>query len=135
MNKKVGGCETVEIRCEMAKSNVDVVQDYLEKTLSWLENNGTAQYVRYGNQMINKYRCVNFAEDIDLESDEMKYYYMHERNTVMADKVAQLIRSSPEKKLFVAFGASHFLGNGSVVDMLREEGFQVERVHAFEKIL
>ena len=35
----------------------------------------------------------------------------------------------------MAFGASHFIGDGSVVDMLIEEGFQVERVHAFENII
>ena len=84
--------------------------------------------------MTNSYRCVSSPENLDTNTDDMKYYFMYERNQMMTDKVVDLIRSSPETKLFVAFGANHFLGSGSVVEMLRAEGFQVERVHAFEKI-
>ena len=62
LNKKVGGCETPEIRCETTKSNVDVVQDKLNETLSLLENNDALQYLNIANQWLNLYRCVNLAE-------------------------------------------------------------------------
>ena len=84
--------------------------------------------------MFNLYRCVDLDENLNVDDDEMKYFHMYERNRVMTDKVVELMRSSPETKLFVAFGAAHFRGNGSVVEMLREKGFRVERVHAFEKL-
>lgn len=136
MNKTVGGCETLEDRCELARSRKkDVVQDKLEKTLSVLENLDIPQIISLETELTNLYRSVNYPEDVDLKDEDNRYYHMYERNLVMANKVAELIRSSSETKLFAAFGAQHFLGKGSVVEMLREKGFQVVRVHAFEKIL
>ena len=136
MNKTVGGCETLEDRCELARSREkDVVQDKLEKTLSVLENLDIPQIISLETELTNLYRSVNYPEDVDLEDEDNRYYHMYERNLVMANKVAELIRSSPETRLFAAFGAQHFLGKGSVVEMLREKGFQVQRVYAFEKIL
>ena len=52
----------------------------------------------------------------------------------MTDKIVNLIKESPGTRLFVAFGDAHFHGKGSVVDMLREMGYQVERVNALENI-
>ena len=126
----------MEDRCELARSRKkDVVQDKLEKTLSVLENLDIPQIISLETELTNLYRSVNYPEDVDLKDEDNRYYHMYERNLVMANKVAELIRSSSETKLFAAFGAQHFLGKGSVVEMLREKGFQVVRVHAFEKIL
>ena len=126
----------MEDRCELARSRKkDVVQDKLEKTLSVLENLDIPQIISLETELTNLYRSVNYPEDVDLKDEDNRYYHMYERNLVMANKVAELIRSSPETKLFAAFGAQHFLGKGSVVEMLREKGFQVVRVHAFEKIM
>ena len=52
----------------------------------------------------------------------------------MTDKIVDLIQESPETRLFVAFGYAHFYGKASVVEMLREMGYHVERVNALENI-
>ena len=46
----------------------------------------------------------------------------------MASRVIQLLRSNPGSSLFFAFGAGHFTVEDSVIDLMREAGFEVERV-------
>ena len=139
MNKTVGGCETAKDRCDLARFRVDLVLDKLEKTLSLLESNNMTEYINSGIERTNLYRCVSLEESLDLNDDdiieEFRYYQIYERNRLMADKVADLIQSSPETKLFVAFEIFHFSHDSeSVVELLRGKGFQVERVYAFETI-
>ena len=46
----------------------------------------------------------------------------------MASRAIELLRTNPGSSLFFAFGADHFLGDDSVIDLMREAGFEVERV-------
>jgi len=50
------------------------------------------------------------------------------RNRRMADRIAQKIRSKPDKSTLFVDGALHGLGPVSVVDLLGQAGFRVERV-------
>lgn len=50
------------------------------------------------------------------------------RNKKWTRKMVRLLRSNPNESYFFAFGAGHFLGNNSVVEMLKSIGFNVERV-------
>lgn len=50
------------------------------------------------------------------------------RNKKWTRKMTRLLRSHPNESFFFAFGAGHFLGNNSVVQMLRHVGFDVVRM-------
>ena len=50
------------------------------------------------------------------------------RNKKWTRKMTRLLRSHPNESFFFAFGAGHFLGNNSVVQMLRQVGFDVVRM-------
>ena len=54
--------------------------------------------------------------------------FIIKRNKVMASRVIRLLRTSPGKSLFFAFGVRHFVGEENIIDIVREAGFQVERV-------
>ena len=56
------------------------------------------------------------------------------RNRVMARRVIELLRTNPGSSLFFAFGVGHFTGEDSVIDMMREAGFQVERVGVYDDL-
>ena len=45
----------------------------------------------------------------------------------MASRMIDLLLNRPDSYFF-AFGAGHFLGRDSIVDMLRKAGFKVEHV-------
>ena len=58
----------------------------------------------------------------------MEEVLLVERNKVMASRAIELLRTNPGSSLFFAFGADHFEGDDSVIDLMREAGFEVERV-------
>ena len=57
-----------------------------------------------------------------------------ERNKVMARRVIELLRSNPGSSLFFAFGVDHFTGEDSVIELMREAGFEVERVRVSDDL-
>ena len=56
------------------------------------------------------------------------------RNKVMASRVIKLIRTYPGSSLFFAFGHNHFTGDDSVTDLVRQAGFEVERVRVSDDL-
>nr|CAB3267207.1 metalloprotease TIKI1 [Phallusia mammillata] len=63
-------------------------------------------------------------------ADNVDYYFKKEliyrRNERMAHRVKTLLKQHSDESFFFAFGAGHFLGNGSVIDFLRKDGFEIE---------
>ncbi|KAG5851265.1 hypothetical protein ANANG_G00091230 [Anguilla anguilla] len=59
---------------------------------------------------------------------------IYKRNQRMASRVSALMQRSPAQTFFFAFGAGHFLGNHSVLDLLRQEGYEVEHTLPGEPI-
>ena len=59
---------------------------------------------------------------------------LEERNQRLAGRVVNLLRTNPGSSLFFAFGAAHFTGDDSVIDLVREAGFEVERVRVSDDL-
>ncbi|XP_078461547.1 metalloprotease TIKI1-like isoform X2 [Lampetra planeri] len=63
---------------------------------------------------------------------ELEKYFRRElvdkRNARMARRVHSLLVRHPDRSFFFAFGAGHFLGNGSVIDGLRHQGLRIHHV-------
>ncbi|XP_076811744.1 metalloprotease TIKI1-like isoform X2 [Clavelina lepadiformis] len=55
-----------------------------------------------------------------------KQELIYRRNHRMAERVKNLLEAFPDQSFFFAFGAGHFLGNGSVIDFLRKEGLKIK---------
>ncbi|GFR31739.1 metalloprotease TIKI2, partial [Trichonephila clavata] len=74
----------------------------------------------------------------ELLSKNINQYFRQEliekRNARMAHRVLQLLRQYPDESFFFAFGTGHFLGNGSVLDYVRDGGYEVEQVSPDAKI-
>ena len=47
---------------------------------------------------------------------------------MMVEKILYLLNKRPNESFFFAFGAGHFIGRESVVDILRQHGLNVTRV-------
>ena len=50
------------------------------------------------------------------------------RNLIMSQRIMDLIRSDANTSFFFAFGAGHFIGDNSVVDLLKQKGLNIIRV-------
>ncbi|KAL7638070.1 UNVERIFIED_CONTAM: hypothetical protein RMT77_011695 [Armadillidium vulgare] len=56
------------------------------------------------------------------------------RNERMGKRVVRILKSNPNQSFFFAFGAGHFLGNFSVLDVVRESGFEIDHLSPDHKI-
>jgi uncharacterized protein YbaP (TraB family) len=70
--------------------------------------------------------------DDDADDEESAAYAEYER-IFMTERDAQMIEKAKEylasdKTVFMAVGAAHVLGEGGLVDALREAGYTVEKV-------
>ncbi|KAM9585491.1 LOW QUALITY PROTEIN: metalloprotease TIKI1 [Trichechus inunguis] len=63
------------------------------------------------------------AQEIDSYFHQELIYKWNER---MGKRVKALLEEFPNKGFLFAFGAGHFMGNNTVLDVLRREGYEVE---------
>ena len=90
------------------------------------------------DELINQYRTGelhNGELDKIFFRDEYNAKLHHEllqkRNIVMAGQAIDLIRKNPDTSYFFAFGVGHFVASSktkSILDIVREEGFQVRHI-------
>ena len=154
MGKTVGSVETLTEECDVVKdkpSNFTLWS--IENDLNTYErfNGDVAEYRKYANNVINHFRCGTRDYSFDSLLDEVKndagaqdnklgeeyYTYLKEANKkinkIKADRIATLMESNNAKMFFVS-AVAHFLGEKSIVQLLRENGFLVERLDALDHI-
>ncbi|XP_068098532.1 metalloprotease TIKI2 [Hyperolius riggenbachi] len=164
MRKKTGAVERVEEQCHpLNRLNLSQVLFALNQTLLQHESlrAGSFQAPYTTEDLIKHYNCgdlntIIFNHDSNqlptfinttlpphdqVTAQEIDIYFRQEliykRNERMARRVMALLRENRDKSFFFAFGAGHFLGNNTVIDVLRQGGYEVEHTLAgqsFESI-
>ncbi|XP_053359320.1 metalloprotease TIKI2 isoform X1 [Clarias gariepinus] len=159
MGKKTGAVENVEEQCHPLNGlSFSQVLFALNQTLRQLEDvrEGSVQGPFTTEDLISHYNCGDLSSIIFNQDTSQLPHFLnsslldHERSTAqqidsylrqeliykrnerMAHRVSALLRKSPAQSFFFAFGAGHFLGNHSVLDILRQEGYEVEHTPAQE---
>ncbi|XP_056388391.1 metalloprotease TIKI2 [Hyla sarda] len=157
MRKKTGAVERVEEQCHpLNRLNLSQVLFALNQTLLQHESlrAGSFQAPYTTEDLIKHYNCgdlntVIFNHDSSqvpnfinttlppheqVTAQEIDIYFRQEliykRNERMARRVMALLRENREKSFFFAFGAGHFLGNYTVIDVLKQGGYEVEHTPA-----
>ncbi|KAM6962540.1 metalloprotease TIKI2 [Aplochiton taeniatus] len=160
MRKRTGAVERVEEQCHPLNGlNFSQVLFALNQTLLQHESAraGTLQGSYTTEDLITHYNCgdlnsIIFNHDtsqlphfinsslpahdrtIALQIDSyFRLELIYKRNERMAGRVSALLQRNPTQTYFFAFGAGHFLGNGSVLDILRQEGYEVVHTPSHEK--
>ncbi|XP_041913868.1 metalloprotease TIKI2 [Alosa sapidissima] len=93
-------------------------------------NHDTSQLPHFINSSLPAHERIT-AQQID---SYFRQELIYKRNERMASRVSALLQRSPSQSFFFAFGAGHFLGNHSVLEILRQEGYQVEHLPAGETL-
>ncbi|XP_073499619.1 metalloprotease TIKI2 isoform X2 [Phyllobates terribilis] len=113
MRKKTGAVERVEEQCHpLNRLNLSQVPNFINTTLPPHEQ-VTAQEID-----------IYFRQEL-----------IYKRNERMARRVMGLLRENRDKSFFFAFGAGHFLGNNTVIDVLKEGGYEVEHTPAGQSFI
>ncbi|XP_071951989.1 metalloprotease TIKI1-like [Antedon mediterranea] len=115
----------------MSYTTEDLIRHYNCGDLdSVIFNRDTAQLASVLNTTLSSVE-YNTANEID---EYFKEELIIKRNRRMAMRVKELLDEYPKKSFFFAFGAGHFLGNHTVIDLLKSEGYTIEHVPADEVI-
>uniref|UniRef100_A0A8C5R0K0 Metalloprotease TIKI n=1 Tax=Leptobrachium leishanense TaxID=445787 RepID=A0A8C5R0K0_9ANUR len=157
MRKRTGAVERVEEQCHpLNRLNLSQVLFALNQTLLQHESlrAGSFQAPYTTEDLIKHYNCgdlgaVIFNHDSSqlphfinttmpphemVTAQEIDIYFRQEliykRNERMAKRVMALLRENKDRSFFFAFGAGHFLGNNTVIDVLRQGGYEVEHTAA-----
>ncbi|XP_033820860.1 metalloprotease TIKI2 isoform X1 [Periophthalmus magnuspinnatus] len=152
MGKTTGAVERVEEQCHPLNGlNFSQVLFALNQTLLQHEGvrAGSLQGSYTTEDLITHYNCgdlssIIFNHDTSqlphfinsslpaherLTAQQIDSYFRQEliykRNERMARRVSTLLQRNPNQTYFFAFGAGHFLGNHSVLDILRQEGYEI----------
>ncbi|XP_017262384.1 metalloprotease TIKI2 isoform X2 [Kryptolebias marmoratus] len=89
-------------------------------------NHDTSQLPHFINRSLPAHDRMT-AQQID---SYFRQELIYKRNERMARRVSTLLQRNPNQTYFFAFGAGHFLGNHSVLDILRQEGYEIVHVPA-----
>ncbi|KAI1904880.1 hypothetical protein AGOR_G00010220 [Albula goreensis] len=161
MKKKTGAVEKVEEQCHPLNGlNFSQVIFALNQTLLQQESlrAGSLQVPYTTEDLIKHYNCgdlnsiifnhdtsqvpnfnnVTLPPSEQITAQEIDSYFRQEliykRNERMGRRVKALLEENPDKSFFFAFGAGHFLGNNTVIDVLRSQGYEVEHTPAGQPI-
>ncbi|TMS08335.1 Metalloprotease TIKI1, partial [Larimichthys crocea] len=93
-------------------------------------NHDTSQVPNFNNVTLPPSEQVT-AQEID---SYFRQELIYKRNERMGKRVKALLEENPDKSFFFAFGAGHFLGNNTVIDVLRRQGYEVEHTPAGQPI-
>ncbi|XP_075999430.1 metalloprotease TIKI1 [Genypterus blacodes] len=161
MRKVTGAVEKVEEQCHPLNGlNFSQVIFALNQTLLQQESlrAGSLQVPYTTEDLIRHYNCgdlnsiifnhdtsqvpnfnnVTLPPSEQVTAQEIDSYFRQEliykRNERMGKRVRALLEEHPNKSFFFAFGAGHFLGNNTVIDVLRRQGYEVEHTPAGQPI-
>ncbi|XP_050769121.1 metalloprotease TIKI1 isoform X1 [Gymnogyps californianus] len=161
LRKQTGAVEKVEEQCHPLNGlNFSQVVFALNQTLLQQESlrAGSFQIPYTTEDLIKHYNCgdlssIIFNHDTSqvpnfinatlpaherITAQEIDSYFRQEliykRNERMGRRVKDLLEEYPDKSFFFAFGAGHFMGNNTVIDVLRREGYEVEHTPAGQAI-
>ncbi|XP_049631443.1 metalloprotease TIKI2-like [Suncus etruscus] len=93
-------------------------------------NHDTSQLPNFINTTLPPHEQVT-AQEID---SYFRQELIYKRNERMGRRVLALLQENQDKICFFAFGAGHFLGNNTVIDVLRQGGLEVEHTPAGQTV-
>ena len=80
---------------------------------------------------ISSERDRQIATQIDTYFKEQMIF---QRNKRMAERVIDLLVKQPKTSFFFAFGAGHFVGDNTVLDIVQNAGLKIKHISPDEKI-
>jgi len=80
---------------------------------------------------ISSERDRQIATQIDTYFREQMIF---QRNQRMAERVIDLLLKQPKTSFFFAFGAGHFVGENTVLDIIRKAGLKIKHIAPDDKI-
>jgi hypothetical protein len=81
-----------------------------------------------GDEELISYLIMESYDENDQTSKKFIDLLLTQRNYKMTQSITDKIKKNPDKKYFFTIGIGHFPGEKGIINLLRKEGFIVERV-------
>jgi uncharacterized protein YbaP (TraB family) len=153
LGREVGGLETMEEQISVFDSLTDKEQAMLlDATLDhMIENPGFASESM--EKLVDRYvggdeeALVEFIEEMEMAElmdtspeleeigDRLSRRLLEDRNHRMAERMDAMMASNPGKAFLYGVGLAHYPGEEGVLDLLRQQGYEVTRVTEEEFIM
>jgi uncharacterized protein YbaP (TraB family) len=135
--KRVGALETAEEQIAIFESlSIKEQIKMLKDTLDYMET-AREEGVNISEQFIEWYNrgdIENFGKLMMQYVKKDEFYdtflqkVLHNRNQLMAERIATIIKTNPATSHFFAVGAGHFWGESAIQNILSKQGFEITRV-------
>lgn len=162
LKKKVGAVERVEEQCQPLNGLtygqvIFALNQTLQLQRDVRQGKTTPQFTT--EDLIKNYRCGNLnsvvfnrdttqvplltarsrldmgEEKIANEIDEyFRDQLIYKRNKRMGARVIELLLNNPGQSFFFAFGAGHFVGDHTILEVVRKAGFKVDQVEVTDDL-
>jgi uncharacterized protein YbaP (TraB family) len=134
LGKQTSGLESIDEQIQVFEGiSEDGQRAYLEDAVSSLENGRLGTVLQASVNAWASGDAATMAVALQKEQDqepialkEIRRRLLDDRNVRMADRIDSIARSGPSA--FVAVGAAHLVGRGSVVELLRKKGLSVREL-------
>jgi hypothetical protein len=109
-----------------------LLEAYSEENMEEITEQYEMLYEAWRTGDSSKIEELNASEEDELTSEEKALYeeynqtLLYDRNIGMAEKAEELM--SDGKNVFYVVGASHFVGDGGIIDLLTKDGYTCETV-------
>lgn len=128
--KKIEGFETMEQQLHFVADEPEAEQvEMLHEELAGMDKNAAEM-----GEMVAAWEKGDVAKIAAIENGELKTKHPDEYKTLVVDRNAKwaatldgLLKDSGTGSVFVAVGAAHLAGDDSVVELLKKDGWKVER--------
>nr|CAD2180553.1 unnamed protein product [Meloidogyne enterolobii] len=87
-----------------------------------------------GKQMLNEAKKEFIGPDLIKIENIVNKDLVQLRNKQWANQIDQLISKTPNKTFMFTFSVDHFIGKNNLLDLLRERGYQIEKMIKIPKI-
>jgi uncharacterized protein YbaP (TraB family) len=134
LGKPTSGLESIDEQIKVFEGiSEDGQRAYLEDALSSLESGRLGTVLRASVDAWASGDVATMAAALKKEQDEepmalkeIRRRLLDDRNVRMADRIESIARSG--SSAFVAVGAAHLVGRGSVVELLRKKGLSIREL-------
>lgn len=136
--KRVGGLETPKEQLNLFEQfTVEEQVELLDSMLQFMADM-RSQNKSYTDEIIDAYLGGDLEElealmvDYEMEDtalqEKFEKLFIENRNKLMAKRIEMRLNAHPKERAFFAVGAAHLYGDQGLPELLRKQGFKVERV-------
>lgn len=123
---------TASVMKSALEGNKNISGDLMDNSLEYWKNGDVDAFLGDRTSTTSdEPETVELSEDdkkVQKLIDEFNYKMLTQRDEGMADKIDKMLQEEGSKTYFIVVGSSHYLSDYSILDMLKEKGYEINQI-------